>query len=228
MRTRALSAAWIGIAPLAFGCNAILGFHPAADGEWDGGALNGAAGDDGSASSTSSALTSDGASTVPFDAAGADAGAVTRWAQWPMPNPPATTLNYPQNYDTSIAGIVLDTVTKLQWQAATDGKLRTWPDALTYCAGLVLSPTTGAGWRLPSRIELISIWDYTQPVLPAIGPSFLPLPNDGGALTFWTASAQAGDPRNAWTVNFGWATFPIVNQALSTPLFVRCVRGPTP
>ncbi len=80
-------------------------------------------------------------------------------ADWPMPNPPSTKLDHPQTYAAGAQpGVVIDQVTGLHWPAAPAPTELDYPGALAYCAGLT---DAGGGWRLPSRIELVSIVDYT-------------------------------------------------------------------
>src|SRR5262249_7856188 len=108
------------------------------------------------------------------------------WAEWPasnsyffvnLPDAGTVALPHPKIYDTySIAGVVIDQVTGLHWQRAVelggDGGTRTlsWTDAQTYCANLALA---GGGWRVPTKIELLSIVDYTKNQ-PAINPTPFP------------------------------------------------------
>jgi hypothetical protein len=151
-----------------------------------------------------------------------DAGMVANWANWPMPNPQSTGLPHPQVYDTTTAGIVKDVVTQLQWQAASDGITRTWADAIAYCAAL---PDFGGGWRLPSRIELFSIVDYTTvPGISAAGFGALPT-TDSGSLVFWSASLKAGDNTQAWAVDFGSGVDLVFPKPVTAAFLVRCVRG---
>jgi hypothetical protein len=232
--SRASLAAWVlGSASVLFvGCNAVLGIHETLSDEWDGGAaLSGASTMSNSSVSVSqtsysnSLSAGDGAIPAPIDA-----GVVVRWAAWPIPNPPSVALPHPQVYDTTTTpGIVRDEVTYLQWQASSDGAFRDWNDAVNYCNSLA---TAGGGWRLPSRIELFSILDYTEQPwinstsfgsLPDASPSDSHWPGD----KFWTASLLAGNDRQAWVVDFTGGTdvdlvFP---QPLSTKYLVRCVRG---
>ena len=146
------------------------------------------------------------------------------WANWPMPNPPSTGLPHPQNYDyTSQPGVVKDLVTGLVWQRTVEGGDAgaefTWNAAQGYCATLAL--TGSDDWRLPTRIELISIVDQTRP---SPGPviDLSAFPNAPGAV-FWSASPSAGDSSKAWTVDFGPG---FAAPATSTNTCrVRCVRA---
>jgi hypothetical protein len=205
------------------GCDAVLGIHQTLDQVWDGGAVaeatstSGASMQNGSTSTLSTA--GDGAVPPPVDA-----GGVERWANWPVPNPMNTQLPHPQVYDTSTPGIVRDDVTGLQWQATVDGIARDWKDAVSYCASL---PDSGGGWRLPSRIELFSIVDYTT--APAINTtSFGALPaTDAGSYAYWSSSLKAGDNTQAWAVDFGTSVDLVFPKLITLPTLVRCVRGGT-
>jgi len=147
------------------------------------------------------------------------------WANWPMPNVPGNGPNASRYTLCADNQTVRDNVSGLVWQAvvgATFADLKTWQDAKTYCAGLTLA---GGGWRLPSRIELVSILDLTQPSGNAHIDFFtFPItPNE----PFWTSSPVVGAPTNAWSVYFQ-STGPQAGRITSTDitgsLRVRCVR----
>jgi hypothetical protein len=205
-----------------WGCNAVLGIHSTEGPEWDGGAALTSNGSSNSSSQDSGSYvnpTMNGDGSVPPPA---DAGVIPTWANWPVPNPPSTQLPNPQVYDTSVTGIVRDTVTHLEWQTSIDGVTRTFNEAVMYCATL---PDKNGGWRLPSRMELFSILDYTQ--YPGItAASFGPLPpGDGGSERYWSSSLKAGDITAAWTVEFGSSVDLVLPVKLNELWFVRCVRG---
>jgi hypothetical protein len=154
----------------------------------------------------------------PVDAMTFEAGDVAAidaalyWVHWPMPNPneiaEAGGLPNPSSYaSVEDAGVVVDLVTSLRWQTMT---MRTTDvaSATTFCTSF------GSGWRLPTRIELVSLIDFTQQN-PAIDATFIV--NDGGAEisdTFWTASA-------AWVVDFSTGEVRTNIQAN----VVRCVAA---
>jgi hypothetical protein len=212
-------------------CNSILGIRLAADGEWDG-ATEGVL-----APATDSGAVYDAGFVnpnpsnpnlaPPFDGAVIDTGAVNHWANWPMPNPPNLGLPNPQNYDTTQAatGIVIDNVTGLVWEYAPSGELFTFNDAVTHCASLTSADDAGGGWRLPSRIELLSILDYTQATSSIDLQRFAINITDAGRQIYWSTSAKAGDVSNAWAVDFGEQTNLGTTYPLGTTLFARCVRG---
>ncbi len=86
-----------------------------------------------------------------------------------MPNPASTGLPHPASYDTSTSGIVKDNVTGLMWQQTPDPLGSSLRDAANYCARATLGGFTD--WRVPSRIELWSIQDFTH-YGPALDPAF--------------------------------------------------------
>lgn len=129
-------------------------------------------------------------------AAGCGAVLSPAWATWPMPNPKGTGLPNQARYTDLGDGSVRDDVTCLVWQRGYSAERYTWQAAGSYCAGLSIG---GSGWRLPSRIELTSVMDFTRSG-PAIDTSVF----RGVANFFWTASPWAvrHDPPYAWVMNF--------------------------
>jgi hypothetical protein len=146
------------------------------------------------------------------------------WPRWHIPNPADAGLPNPTSYDgTSTSGVVIDKVTGLWWQQPINGLNNqsktcsagcTQADALTYCANLTLAGH--CDWRLPTRIELVSIIDYTAP------GSFnqLYFPNTSGDF-FWTSSPYLPAASNAWMVGFNSGTY---HDTVINPHLVRCVR----
>jgi hypothetical protein len=142
------------------------------------------------------------------------------WAHWPMPNPDAalsdessTALPHPMAYDAGVEGgsaIAYDAVTGLGWwrQAMP---ATTYDDAWSACVNLA------GTWRVPTRIELVSLIDFTR--VPTIQTAtFL----DAGAVT-WTSSAVAGD-ESYWAIDFGTG----LTVQGGSPTQVICVSGGTP
>jgi hypothetical protein len=146
-------------------------------------------------------------------------GRVHAWADWPMPNLPNVGLPNPQQYTVSSPGgdeIVLDEVTRLTWQRRPEERRFAWAEAVAYCDDLTLAGSHD--WRLPSRIELVSLLNlaFTRPT---IDPQAFP---DTAAEWFWTASQQADDSTRAWYVYFYFG-YPDTDAKSST-YPVRCVR----
>lgn len=134
-----------------------------------------------------------------------------------MPNPLGTALPHSASYDTNTPGVVLDNVTGLLWQRDVDPSTYTWGEAKDYCADLVLAGH--CDWHLPSRIELVSIADYTK-VDPAIDEDAFP--NTPPSSSFWTSSPVANSPAHAWYVaSSDGGTY---NDDIGTLRHIRCVR----
>lgn len=154
------------------------------------------------------------------------------WAKWPMPNPLSTGLPNPASYVIK-SGYVLDSVTGLWWQHPIDASNDlnkscaagcTAGEAITYCENLTLAGQSD--WRLPTRMELVSIIDYTQHV-PAIDPTaFAGTPVTGvGAFPgndgYWTSSPVADN--GIFSVEFAEGDSASANPDGMN--VVRCVRG---
>jgi hypothetical protein len=204
----------VSFLPLLAGCNAVLGIHPPQD--WDGAAPgNPHPGADGSV--PSGTTTSTGTGTGSGTGTG---GAAHPFADWPMPNPPSSGLPNPQSYDVSrMPGIVVDGITGLEWQRTLGDSTYAWSTAGGYCAGLMI-PGAGTGFRLPSRIELLSIVDFTQPGPLIDSRAFPDTPSD----YFWTSSPDASDASKAWSVHFGFGTIIASSSPTMSSYHVRCVR----
>jgi hypothetical protein len=114
---------------------------------------------------------------------------------------------------------VVDTQTKLTWQAVPAAATSTWTDATSYCQGLALGGSSG--WRLPSVSELQTLVDDSRSA-PAIDPTaFATTPIDVG---FWTSSSLAGfGSTYGWAVSFqdGSSIFHFWQDTLH----VRCVTS---
>ena len=126
-----------------------------------------------------------------------DADSTVGWAQWPMPACPPPDAGACSIYTTT-AETVTDTVTVLEWQRIVPAGSYDWDQAKAYCAGLVTDGGV-AGWRLPTRFELVSIVDYWRDN-PAIDPVAFPgTPSD----FFWSSSPSiTAYPSGAWGVHF--------------------------
>ena len=123
------------------------------------------------------------------------------------------------HYVVSGTGTVFDTKSKLTWQQG--GSLGTFAEAKAYC-GQVGSTLGGAGWRLPTFKELLTLLDLSQTKNSTsdlkIDPVF-PYTGIGG---HWSATPDAADPSRAWNVNFFYGdtyTYGVTNTNA-----IRCVR----
>jgi hypothetical protein len=143
------------------------------------------------------------------------------FAGWKIPHPAGVEGGVSRHdYDVSAGDVVVDRVTGLMWQRRVDPGTRSWTEATAYCACLSLAGQED--WRLPTRMELVSIVDFTRDA-PAIDPAAFP---DTPPAWFWTASRWAEDPSFAWYIYFenGFTNF--IDQGATYQ--VRCVRPASP
>ena len=143
------------------------------------------------------------------------------WATWPMPNSPGLGLPHERSYAVSEL-VVTDNVTGLTWQRGVAAQRYAWNAAKQACEALVLAGFDD--WRLPSRVELVSLIENGR-VDPAIDLQAFPFVIGGGPTSdwFWTSTASAGEPSKAWYVYFYFG-YPDVDEQTSE-MALRCVRG---
>jgi hypothetical protein len=181
----------------------------------DGGALPRDAGADLDAADTGADLSARPDTTIEAPGACTPTPARSRWAEWTMPDPrPGGSA---PSYDTASTGVVVDGTTRLMWQRQVPAGGHDWAQAGAYCACLQLGGHDD--WRLPTRIELVSLVDYTR-AFPAIDPAAFP---DTPSEWFWTSTERADEPASAWFVYFenGYSH----HHAKDEPSWrVRCVR----
>ncbi len=84
-----------------------------------------------------------------------------KWACFPMPNIPTSGLPNPASYQDRGDGTIYDEVTGLLWEAEPPASEGSWDDALNYCESLSLGGMDD--WRLPTRIEITTVLDYSRP-----------------------------------------------------------------
>jgi len=137
-----------------------------------------------------------------------------------MPDPTTTGASSSPSYDTSLPDVVVDRVTHLMWQRTLDAASYGWDDANLTCRCLTLAGHDD--WRLPTRIEMVSIVDFTR-ADPAIDPSAFPgTPPD----YFWTSTVLAGSAATAWYLFFLDGNTHSGGE--DSAYRVRCVRGTEP
>jgi hypothetical protein len=113
-----------------------------------------------------------------------------RWARWIMPNVAITSDAATPSYSARSDGGAKDLVTGLQWGNMTTG-VTSIASATTACA---------PPWRLPTRIELVSILDTSQTGAVLANPQFSTLQ----AVRYWTSSVTPAG--RSWVVDFGVGT----------------------
>jgi hypothetical protein len=142
-----------------------------------------------------------------------------------MPSPPGAGLPNPQSYTQLTVGgdaMVQDNVTGLLWQrnGSTNPRDFEGPGAVAYCDSLLLGGY--CDWRLASRIELISLLDYTKN-RPTIDTTAFP---DTQSFGYWSASsAGTGPGQRYWSVSFGDASTDVSTPDSQSVGPARCVRG---
>lgn len=149
------------------------------------------------------------------DAAGAKP---VSWAKFRMPN-------YPQDGgpDANLASYepasntVRDRVTALVWERSAAAEARSYDEAERYCANLRLD---GATWRVPSRIELVTLLDLRT--IAGVDTAFFAGPQGD----YWTSSEVRPYPASGqrWSVSFSRASA-VVPVDEKGSAFVRCVKG---
>ncbi len=124
----------------------------------------------------------------------------------------------PQSFADNGDETITDNITGLVWQKQDDGIIRNWSDANTYCNNN--SPgLPGSGWRLPTRMELLSIINYGKDN-PVADISYFP---NTKSLSYWTSITTPNNTTIARLVGFDYGTTGIGNKTDTS--YVRCVRG---
>lgn len=208
-RSRILAVVAIVAVPVVVACQGIVGLDDFERTQCPGAVCS----DGGDLSETG---TTDVRSDVVFvDGGGA---APVRWAHWKMPNYDAGP-GTPNRVSYGLVGVdaVRDDVTNLTWQRAQTTGV-TYAQARTTCANLVVGPDSD--WRLPSRIELVTLLDLSRS--PRIDGLFA----DTQATPYWTSSEVRPFNVSApqyWVVGFDDGNVKKLGATQSAS--VRCVKG---
>lgn len=114
--------------------------------------------------------------------------------------------------------VVIDTHKHLMWQddASVQITARDWNGAIEYCKSLNFA---GFGdWRLPTRMELLSITDKKKLGL-SIKNGFVNITEND----YWSSSPNVSDSSYAWYVSFNSGDGIYGNN--DNNRLIRCVRG---
>ncbi len=148
----------------------------------------------------------------------------TSWARWPMPNPADAggLLGSEHSYAVNADNTVTDLRTNLVWGLVVgDAQSASFDKAIKYCD--TYDTDGGTKWRLPSRIELVTLIDYTRAApAAAIDPTaFAGVP----AGWFWTSSVVRPPtlPYRFWAVDF--ATGAVSDTPPAGARNILCVKG---
>ncbi len=152
----------------------------------------------------------------------------TSWARWRIENPlpeiqveaGASATSLATFVDASSSAAVIDQVTKLTW-STLPSVANTIEAAAAYCASL-----TPSGFRVPTRIELVTLLDTTRNQAPFIEAPFVQplITANAAAGNLWTASYYRpiqGTGLTYWFVN---VTTGEVYQSQGTQAGVICVH----
>ena len=132
------------------------------------------------------------------------------WASWPVPADVAP------RYEVQGA-VVRDAVSGLVWQRASGAPVG-WRDAERYCDELDVDGNDD--WRLPTRIETISVMDSRRRSRKSVLTHFL----DPAEVCFWTVSSEPNRVLH-WMVATYRGDVGIGSDDLR-PCAARCVQGP--
>lgn len=219
-RSKILVAGIVAGASLAClaACNVVLGLGDYEKVDADGGAAD-------AASEADVLFVPDAPIDAPIDVEAGTYDPAHAWANWPMPNPnnDAGYANQTTYEAGSDAAVVLDTLTELQWEnvGANTPSVRSVEDAQAYCTSRASTGFASFNdWRLPTRIELVSLIDYTRAPGMAIDPAFASTPAD----PFWSSS-PVGKPHVAQTWRVDFDTGEVRIASAGSMARVRCVRG---
>lgn len=114
---------------------------------------------------------------------------------------------------TRASNSITDEVTQLMWQDDEVPDVTTLDKAITYCKNLSLDGYTD--WRLPTRIELVGLSDYSR-YSPAINPIF----QNTVSGAYWSSNIYVNNTQYVWVVTFrNGAQLPDLGAS-----YVRCVR----
>ena len=219
--TLALGLALLGVAPLGMAaCRGVLGIDedvpllPDGVGA-EGGAGDGANGEGGNGEGglTDGAVVdgADDAGTIPVD---------RRYAVWPLP-PAKPALS---NYDLTSTEIVTDKSTGLVWERQEPSPVSgSYSAASSYCDALVLAGQSD--WRLPTRIELLTILDYGN-APGVVNKTVFPDSAQAGGDIAWTSSLNLLRAKltDRYVVDLKLALVNVQTIEQTSNLY-RCVRG---
>ncbi|MDB4936999.1 MAG: putative secreted protein [Labilithrix sp.] len=142
-----------------------------------------------------------------------------RWPQWPTPADAPDDASYMLTNGADGA-IVVDKVTGLAWQDTVPTTMRDFDGATAYCDALVYDGQSD--WRLPTRIEAISIMSFKPGFdeTTVAGPAFSSVSGAVGQC-FWTSSRLAQSTTSAFAVTVA----AVSGMQTTSTCVARCVRG---
>ena len=121
-------------------------------------------------------------------------------------------------------GIVIDNVTKLEWQDNEISAIMNWTNAINYCESLTLGGHSD--WRLPNINELNSIIDDTKSS-PSVDTDVF---RNVVTKYYWSSTtmmydSQYEDPIYAWYIDFDNGVYGAYDKSYGNGHYLRCVRA---
>nr|WP_314390396.1 DUF1566 domain-containing protein [uncultured Campylobacter sp.] len=107
---------------------------------------------------------------------------------------------------------------KLMWEDEKEIFKGTWGEAKHYCENLNLAGYND--WRLPTRLELLSITDDSR-----ITPINRAFKNISKESIYWSLTKYVGNQSNVWAVDFWDGHGHAASNIVSDKACVRCVRN---
>lgn len=210
-------AALASLAALTAGCGSLFGIGDLPDIEQNPSA-SGDGGDNGEAGGTGGAGEAGSDGSVTHTDASNPKDGDPRWALWPMPEDVPPTKNF--KIDNGPNGVVVtDLVTGLMWQDAVPNVPRHADEDAQYCETLAYGGFDD--WRLPTRIEMVSLMSFAPGGL-ALQPAAMS-PVDDDDPSYWTASVVNAQD----SLSSGWSieTSGVRRRSETQVHHARCVRG---
>ncbi|MGC2063773.1 MAG: DUF1566 domain-containing protein [Thermodesulfovibrionales bacterium] len=130
---------------------------------------------------------------------------------------------HPRSLTDNLNGTVTDNNTGLMWQKLDSGISQyNWDGAVAAC--IAATTASFVDWRLPTKQELLTIVDYSQPPLSTAGPSINAALFPGSQIDwYWTSTELATNNTYAWYINFDGGKDDSTPKTTVNP--IRCVRG---
>lgn len=100
-------------------------------------------------------------------------------------------------YQQHLAGVIDDLGSGLRWQHQAPNHQLSWAAAKDYCTALNLADINN--WRLPSRLELLSLLNYDNPDNAYDSSHFDSEPT----VAFWSGTVYDNMPSHVWIAQFG-------------------------
>lgn len=140
-------------------------------------------------------------------------------AEWPISEPHGKLFPLFSND----AETVTDQVTKLVWQRRESSFVGTYAEAVRHCDALSLGGLDD--WRLPSLMEIRSLYDASREPSRIVKEVYLPEDSVYPPPYWWTTAVDIEGVRIAFHMTLGAATALRVPADTPVTIGVRCVRG---